>query len=438
LIPFLFDHGGHEQIVSKRLLRTGAVEVLILAVILGFGVWLRWEPIRRERGADFDFDRAFHLRMVETVLEQGSVPERDPLGLPPDGKPVSALVPTALYQIVAAFHRLRGGRVETTALLFGLLVGTSIALPIYALARGLPLGRWPALAAAFAAVCCPAHVLRTPAHWLRYDGLGTLLIFIHLAAVAWGWKSGSPRPRIWAAIVAAIGLGLAVASWRISLILVLGECAVVLALFAVGRLRASLLAPLGTSLAFVLLISFGVPHLSHGLDGPFIQSRTGALLVVTLATIGLALAAGRRRWAWVPIGRPLLVGLLVTLALLVGRPSAYDAVGGAARMKIDHLVPWPSAAGRPPDPSSGESGVSAERRDISATLLATTREMASPSAATLLRSDYFFLLLPLTALYVIGRALPRRAPAFQRKRGPVHPPSGDSQSGGESPGLWFA
>ncbi|MGD8395115.1 MAG: hypothetical protein PVF43_06540, partial [Candidatus Eiseniibacteriota bacterium] len=211
----------------------------LLAVVVALGIWIRWLPVTDPARVGFEHDRAFHLRMVEEVVRTGTVPARDPLGLPPEGKPVPRLLPTGLYHLMAAAHRLHAALdprvgLVATVLLVNALAGALIAVPVFVAARGFGLGPGAALLAALAAAVCPAHVHRTAAHFLRYDALGTLLLVTHLAALALAPGARTRRGAWTAGTVAAAALLAALAIWRVALAVVALEALLGLALWLDG------------------------------------------------------------------------------------------------------------------------------------------------------------------------------------------------------------
>jgi hypothetical protein len=402
--------GGHPAarraralLVPRALLVSRALLVpLALALFVALGTLLRLEPVRRARGVEFDFDPAFHFRMVAAVIDSGRVPEIDPLGLAPEGKPIATVLPTLLYPVVAAWHRLLA-RLELTpalewsAVLFVSLAGGLIGVPLYLMARRLALGRGPALLAAAFAVFSPAHVHRTAGHWLRYDALGALLVLGHLGALAAAVTATSRRGRALAGVLAALLLGAAVAAWRVPLLLVALEAAALLVLLAAGRLRGAHAAAAGPGLALVLALALALPYLKAG---GFLPSHSGVLALATLGAAVLALAAGFATQAG-PRARAARVALVLAViiaSLLAAAPSAYDSVGGAVAVKL---------------------GLSAG--DVGSVLLAANAEMTSPYPQHLVDADYFSAALPLALIYALGRRFPRKTPWLPRPAPPARP-----------------
>ena len=371
-----------------------ALEAVALVAIVTLGALLRFEPVRRTGGAErveLDFDPAFHLRMAAAVREHGAVPEPDPLGFPPAGRPVAALLPTLLYDVLAAFDRLLDAlglerKLQASALLLTALLGGLIALPLWGAARGLGLGPAAALVAAAFAAVTPAHVHRTAAHWIRYDALGSLFLFAHagLLAVALGARRGPGVVR--ASAGAALALALAVGAWRVSLLALALESLAVLALFLARALRLHHLLAFAPSLAAGLAVSLLVPYL---LQGPFLLSRTGALVFLTLGLLLLDAATSLHALKG-PQGHLVRVGLTAAILLVsvfLGAPATYDRLGDTLAWKLGGA-----------------------RDQVESALFTTNAELDTPLPQHLLAPDYFSALGPCALMFALGRYFPRRRP----------------------------
>ncbi len=300
--------------------------LLFLAGIAG-GFFLRVEPALRAGEVEFQGHAAFDERMLRAVAETGHLPEIDPLGLPPEGKPVRALVPPLAYQTSAAFDRLIDaidtGDLDRSAILLTALCGALITLPVALAAWGLGLAPVAAATAALFAVLSPAHICATLGDRLGDTALGTLLTTGHVAALVLALAAGRGRRLIAASAVAAATLALAMSTQRDALVLVPLESLVVLGAFLVRRLRPPLLIAFAPSLATALATSLIVPHL---ITGPYLLSRSGALAFLTLGLLLLdaatALHAQRGPRAWIP--RAALVAVILLTSLGLGRSPTFD------------------------------------------------------------------------------------------------------------------
>jgi hypothetical protein len=140
------------------------------------------------------------------------------------------------------------------------------------------------------------------------------------------------------------------------------------------------------SLAAGLASSLAIPYL---LAGPFLLSRTGALVFLTLGLL-LADAATALHAVRSFAGHATRIGLvaaILAVSLCLAAPSAADRLGDSLAWKL---------GGRPSGPS--------------AALLATATELASPRPEHLLAADYFSALGPFALVFALGRRFPRRRP----------------------------
>jgi asparagine N-glycosylation enzyme membrane subunit Stt3 len=252
-----------------------------LVAAVGIGTWLRMAVTWTDPAAAFLNDSAFHWRMISETVVTGHTPALDPLSEPPAGRVVRAYLPEGMYFAAASFHRMLGGvDLRRNVLLFVALAGALVALPVFAGARALGAGPWTGLAAAFFAVFVPAHVHRTYAYWLRYDALGTLLLMVHVA-LAIRALSGARRAWLHSA-VSALALYLALACWRVALLLPLIEMVFVFAWMALRGAGPALRAWLTVQCAAVLLAGVTLGYLRAD---SFLTSPTALVLVCMTAAI---------------------------------------------------------------------------------------------------------------------------------------------------------
>ena len=320
------------------------VVVLLAAVALGTALRL----IPSWRGSDrFPVsDAMFHLRMTRVVSDQWRMPKVDSLACAPVGREVGRLLPTGLYWVAAAFHRVAAEidhrDLLTHARLLVALAGALVAFPVYLATRALHRGQAPALVAALVAVILPAHLHRSFGYWFRYDALGTLLIATHvalsLAALA---ATNRTRARV-AGAGAALALVAALAVWRVALTLPALEAAFVLVV--------ALVRPPGTAIrewwtAQVLGGTLACLGLAYLKEQSFVLSS------VWLLAIGLAAALWTpwlRREGAPSKARAAALALVAMAAALGGRLAGgrgpYAEVLDAALRKVggllgDHFVP---------------------------------------------------------------------------------------------------
>jgi len=166
-------------------------EVLFLAVIFLFGYGIRAHNIQPGYKYFFGFDSYYHGRIVGMLIEQGSLPEIDPLAYYELPDPLRR-IPTDVmlfWQICAGFYRvftLSGPFswelwieiMKTLPAFYGAL----ISVLMYFLGKEL-WGKKAGYMAAFTAAVIPSYVYRTMAGFLEDDALGffwlvTGLIFL--------------------------------------------------------------------------------------------------------------------------------------------------------------------------------------------------------------------------------------------------------------------
>lgn len=128
------------------------------------------------------YDAAFNYRMTYLLLQDGSVPAIDPLSTYPEGKAVTALLPTGLYAACAAFSKgvnlFSSLPLTTIVLLFCSLCGSLIALPVYFISFELYRSSPAALVSAALAGLIPVYVERTLCYWYRDEILAVPVLFV--------------------------------------------------------------------------------------------------------------------------------------------------------------------------------------------------------------------------------------------------------------------
>ena len=84
---------------------TRIAAALVLLLIVGVLFSLRMKPDARH-DVELQLDAAFNYRMTYELVNHGAVPALDTLSTYPEGKPVTALLPTGLYSACAAFSKV--------------------------------------------------------------------------------------------------------------------------------------------------------------------------------------------------------------------------------------------------------------------------------------------------------------------------------------------
>jgi asparagine N-glycosylation enzyme membrane subunit Stt3 len=154
---------------------------LVLVLIVAFSFYLRMKPDARH-DIELQLDAAFNYRMTYLLLQDGTVPAIDPLSTYPEGKAVTALLPTGLYEACAAFSKgvnlFTSVPLTTVVLLFCALCGSLIALPVYFTSLELYRSGPVALASAALAGVIPVYMERTLCYWYRDEILAVPVLFL--------------------------------------------------------------------------------------------------------------------------------------------------------------------------------------------------------------------------------------------------------------------
>ena len=131
---------------------------------------------------DFVLDSAFHYRMTDILLRTGTIPPIDTLSTYPEGKDINSLLPSGLYHVCAACHRIINlfmtAQLTTTILLLCSFCGSLIALPVYLISLELYHNNLIALTSGSLAGLIPAYLNRTMCYWYRYEVLAVPILFL--------------------------------------------------------------------------------------------------------------------------------------------------------------------------------------------------------------------------------------------------------------------
>ncbi|HYV84889.1 MAG TPA: STT3 domain-containing protein [Patescibacteria group bacterium] len=173
---------------------------------------------------DLQMDAVFNYRMTYLLLKTGTVPAVDPLSTYPEGKQVTALLPTGIYYACAAFRRgmdiFSSLRLTTIVLLFCSLCGSLIALPVYFISLELYHSRPIALASAALAGVIPGSLERTLCYWYRDEILAVPILFLSFLFFLKIFDSSGDRRAI---LNGSISMALLVAAfyvWRLCILFV--------------------------------------------------------------------------------------------------------------------------------------------------------------------------------------------------------------------------
>jgi hypothetical protein len=305
-------------------------------LVPALGVMLRLAPLGGAPGNTWTFDAAGHYRLVVEQVTHGHLPTPDRFADLPEGRRLGRFLPLGFYHAAAGWQRMAAGlgardldrNLEVLMALFGALV----AWPVWSAARALGAHRWAAAFAALVAVLAPAHLQRTTAFLLRYEGLGTLLATAHVALAAAALGARASRTALTRSVLSALALLGALATWRVTLVLPALETAIVFALAvvrppapalrtwatttALGLAAAALLLEYLRAQTFLLSpMSLSMLALAGTLHTPILRN-SGSRAGMRAATLGVAvIAATVAGWRWASGGDYGTVGTLLRLRL---------------------------------------------------------------------------------------------------------------------------
>ena len=167
---------------SRTFARRGAAALVLVLIVASFS-YLRMKPDARH-DIELQLDAAFNARMTALLLQDGTVPALDPLSTYPEGKAVTALLPTGLYYACAAFIKVVGLfsslPMTTRVLLFCSLCGSLIVLPVHFISLNLYRSSPIALVSAALAGVIPVYLERTLCYWYRDEILAVPILFLSL------------------------------------------------------------------------------------------------------------------------------------------------------------------------------------------------------------------------------------------------------------------
>jgi asparagine N-glycosylation enzyme membrane subunit Stt3 len=391
-------------------------------LIPALGVALRLAPLWQPPGNTWTFDAAGHYRLVAEQVAHGHLPTPDRFTDLPEGRRLGRFLPPGFYRVAGTWHRIAaalGARdLDLNLQVLMALLGALVAWPVWGAARALGAHRWAAAFAALVAVLAPAHLQRTTAFLLRYEGLGTLLATAHIALAAAALGARTTRSALARSMLSALALVAALATWRVTLVVPALETAIVFALAvarpptmglriwtttqALGLAAAALLLEYLRAQSFLLSPMFlATLAVAATIQTPILQG-TGSRVVARAVTLSLAVLAAT------------LVGLRW------GSSGDYETVGTLLRLRL-------SGAGS--TPSTGLDPITAVMMSVQefrvtdplalvgpgmfswlggwlvvAPIVRWVGRSSSPRARTVWASDAFLLVLGLT-LGLVGLTL---------------------------------
>jgi hypothetical protein len=262
------------------------------AIVLG--VVLRLVPCWNDPSFDFVVDAGYHERLIRSEVAAGHLPDVDPLSNAPEGRRTANELPIGLYTAGAFAVRALGAVGEPKWALAWLvaLCGVAIAFPVWLGTRAAFGSADVARLAAAASVLIPTHLERSYGYWLRYDAPGTLLVATHVAMALAALASGARGRRIAWAIGSGVALFAAIATWRVTFIVVGLEFGFVLWRLVHGgadeALRDTWAATVLATCASIVAIPY-LAELRHGAGG-------WIAVISALPVLGLGVASRGVRW----------------------------------------------------------------------------------------------------------------------------------------------
>lgn len=208
----------------KKLFATDArlLTVLLVIFLLGFGI--RAQNIQDRYEYFFGFDSYFHARITSYVIQQGTVPEIDPIGyyecsvhLEPF-ETIHWYVGALLYKLFTFGAPYDKERWIFFVKLLPALYGAIAALLMFFFGRYV-YGRKAGIAMALVAATVPAYVYRTMAGFFEEDSLGFVWMVAGLALFAYATREpGIQRNKLVASVLAGAMFALMAWTWDLYLL----------------------------------------------------------------------------------------------------------------------------------------------------------------------------------------------------------------------------
>lgn len=316
--------------------------ITAMAFFYWFGFYFRMMPERKLDNIMLDYDYAFHLRMTESVLHTGAIPEMDEMAWYPEGKPVRQLLPVFLYYLGAGFHavaqHITDFTVQDSIIWFYGLFCPLIIFPIFMLLRHITRRNDIALIGAGLAALMPANLVRTLCTRYRYEGPGVIFLFINMYFFMKAVETKS-RSRFYIyTITSTFFMMLSIGTWRVSLLFPTVYCIVFLILFLLRRTNAHFLGAFSFQSLGVVLCS---------LFYTFLRSQNYIFSHNALLITGLGIVAALTKWwqhdrddAYVKVKPKLLLIPLAMVAIipLFHLSTGYESFLNVLVLKIRFMV----------------------------------------------------------------------------------------------------
>ncbi|MEW6536072.1 MAG: STT3 domain-containing protein [Candidatus Auribacterota bacterium] len=331
----LVEYPAPQYIVSLRnILCSKVILYPLLAfgmlMLFFFGYYWRMHPERTLESIMLDYDYAFHLRMTESILETGTVPETDPMGWYPDGKPVRELLPVFLYHLGAIFHKhttsFTGRSVQDSIMLFYGIFCSLCIIPIFLLLKQITKRYDIAFIGTALAAVMPANIVRTFCTRYRYEGPGVIFLLFNMFFFMKAVEARSRKSTLIYGAVASIFMMLAVGTWRVSLLFPTLYCCVFIVVIILRRVNTQFLAVFSLQSLGVVFCALFYTYLN---SQNYIFSHNAMLIT------GLGITALCTQW-WKKEGviRVEPVFFLIPLAMVLIVPMLHLSSGYESFFKV--------------------------------------------------------------------------------------------------------
>lgn len=256
-----------------------------------FGYIHRMHPHNSQKSYMLDYDYAFHLRMTQSVIDTGKVPEVDTLAWYPESKKVPELLPVILYYLGAGFHPIYNLFKESTTqesivVFYGIFCSLTM-LAVFFLLMTITGKKYISFIGASLAALMPAHLVRTLCTRYRYEGPGILFLLINITFFIKALETKSNKKFYIYSILSAVFMALSVGTWRISLLFPTLYCIVFIVLLIMKRTDAKFLGAFSIQTGLLIFCFFYFR---------FLRSQNYIFSHNALLITGLAITASLTKW----------------------------------------------------------------------------------------------------------------------------------------------
>ncbi len=311
------------------------IEIAAILAAVGLGIFIRLQPALRYGLNLTADDPLLHYRMTKDLIEEGHIPEYDPMGWHPWSYDPRERLPVFHYYLGAAlYHLMRflGSdlTIRQACVLIPAFFAPLAAIPVYLLARRLWGGRLGAAAGAISVTITWAYAQRSVAGFYRHEQfaipflVGSLAMSIYAATEDRLWKSV-----VWGAL-SGILLVFSAGLWAGFRLFFDGYALFLLAGLLLGRLTRQMEFGFGLPPIYVSLASMGlIPQLTHKVFYLSVESSVAyaAVAAVLLYEAWSAYGGEGKLGSLITRRRVLSVLALAVIALGVGYAAGFRFSG---------------------------------------------------------------------------------------------------------------